>query len=402
VASVAIGLAAASGAHALSSASLRNDPEVAASIWPANGRAKEKIAYLTFVKQVRAGLGQPEASVNGQADRLPKNANANVLAAPAGLRPYATEVSRLAAEALRHEPLLPKAHAILALSQSEPSRQARIVELASHLDRRELALQGLVLGSKVEARDYDGMIAVIDQILRVNPERGTEFFPVLTTALRQKATIPSFRELLVKPLPWKDGFLMQAVQDPIAAKNFVIIRQSVAIGTPDFNRSLIATLVSNGDVVTAESLYLQLTKQRAVGKGGGWSSDFPPFDWTFADEAGMRAQPDREGDNLEFSVDPGEGGALASRLFSRPRTPFLLQAKPNLAAGSSAKDLKIKLFCLGDADPFLEASFADRLDAFVVREVPKCDYITLALSGRAWSGSAPLNGSFSRVTISPR
>ena len=71
VASVAIGLAAVSGAHALSSASLRNDPEVAASIWQANGRAKEKIAYLTFVKQVRAALRQPEASTKGQVDRLP-------------------------------------------------------------------------------------------------------------------------------------------------------------------------------------------------------------------------------------------------------------------------------------------------------------------------------------------
>jgi hypothetical protein len=247
------------------------------------------------------------------------------------------------------------------------------------------------------------MIAVIDQILRVNPERGTEFFPVLTTALRQKATVPAFRELLMRPLPWKDAFLMQAVQNPVAARNLFIIRQSVAIGTPDFNRSLVATLVSNGDIVTAESLYLQLMGQRAPGQGPTvWSSDLPPFDWTFADEAGMRAQPDREGRNLEFSVDPGEGGVLASRLLSRPRTPFIVQAKPNLAAGSAAKDLKIKLFCLGNADPFLEVSFADSLDAFVVPEAPKCDYITLAVSGRAWSGSAPLNGSFSRMTISPR
>ena len=398
----AIGLAALSGAHALSGASLRNSPEVAASIWPANGRAQEKTLYLSFVKQVREAFGPYGATKTKQSDRLEPDVPAGRLVGTADLRRFAAAAFPAPALALTHEPLLPKAHAILALSQSDPARRTRILELASRLNRRDLTLQGLVLQSKLDARDYDGTIDVLDQILRVNPERGAEFFPVLTTALRQEATTPAFRKLLARPLPWRDDFLIEAVRDPAAARNLAMIRQSTPIGKTEFNRALVASLVSSGDVDVAWTVYLQLTSLLPSGRDVRWASDFPPFDWTFADEAGMRAQPDRNGESLEFSVDPGRGGILASRLLLRPEAPFSIHARPQFDAASSAKDLKLTLACLGEAAPFLEATFADQQPSLDVRQLPGCDYLVLTLSGRAWTGSAPLNGSISAIRISHR
>lgn len=397
-----LGLAVISAAHALSSASLRNAPDAAVTLWPHNGRALEKVAYLSFVDNVTAAFRPPEGAKSESADGGPAQAlNSAQFAATDELQRFAALEVNAMREAMRYDPLLPKAHAILALSQSDQAQKDRILALASKLNRRDLTLQALVLQSKANAKDYDGTIAVLDQILRVNPERGAEFFPVLTTALRQTATTTTFRDLLTRPLPWRDAFLMHAVQDPVAVRNLAVIRQSAAIGKPDFDRALVEKLVAIGDLATASRLYERFKGQRPATASSEWASDFPPFDWAFADEPGMRAQPSRDGQDLEFAVDPGRGGSLASRLMLRPQTPFTIQLKPRLEAGSTAKDLKLSLACAGEAQPFFEDTFADGRESFSIRQAPGCEYIVLTVSGRAWTGSAPLNGRLLRASVTP-
>lgn len=397
ITSAAVTLAALSGAHALSSASVRNSPELAAAIWPMNGLALERLAYGSFVDDVRKALTRPGASAGEQSADL-----------AADLQGKGDEIRRLAGlqhatavKALAYEPLLPKAHAILALSEADPVRQRQLIDLASRLNRRDSALQGLVLQSKVNSKDYAGTIETLDQILRVNPERGAEFYPLLTKALQQPVTIPAFRELLSRPLPWRDAFLMHAVMDPVAARNLATIRKDIRIDNREFNQALTANLVRNGDLVAAADLYGRLAKP-AASKTGEWPSDFPPFDWTFANEPGMRAQPSRDGQSLEFTVDPGNGGVLASRLVPRPAQPFTVRVKHEVASGSSAEDLKLTLTCLGGNGPFFETVLGSGKESFDVRQAPACDYMLLAINGRAWTGSEPLNGSLSGVRITAR
>lgn len=397
-ATLGVSLAIASGAHALSSALTRNSPELAIALWPSNGLARERLAYRSFVEGVRkrlSGLGSdddPRRSAGADLDN-------QLTVGGSEMGRFATASSAAAFRALRDEPLLPKAHAIVALSQNNPALQEQIVSLASRLNRRDLALQGLVLQSRVEIGDYPGTMETLDQILRVHPQRQAEFFPVLTNALKQPITIANFRELLAKPLPWRDAFLMHAANDPIAARNLAVIRENIEPDNSDFDKSLIANLTRNGDVEAAARIYLKVLKQGSSVSGFSWTSDYPPFDWNFANEPGLRGQLSKDGRDLEFAVDPGNGGVLASRLMRLPQKAFTLTIHHELADDASANDLKLTLGCFGEGDAFFEESFARTEGRFDINQRPGCDYVLLSVSGRAWTGSAPLNGRLIDVVV---
>lgn len=397
---VAIALAVLSGANALSSASVRSSPQLSVAVWPANGPALERVAYRSFVDNVRGTLNRTEAS------KLRSEANPDV-AKTISLSGLQLQQSAAASEAtaksaLRYEPLLPQAHSILILSERDSGRKGRIIALASQLNRRELSLQGLVLQNRIDVGDYPGAINTLDQILRVHPERKAEFFPVLTDALKQRGTTGAFRDLLAKPLPWRESFLLHAVRDPQAAANLAVIRKNVGFESSEFDRGLVANLARNGDIEAAAEIYRLLAKDSSRGTGGQWISAYPPFDWTFADKTGLRAQLGRDNRYLEFAIDPGNGGTVASRLIALPSPPLTITFRHVLEQGSSAKDLKLTLACYGQKAPFFEATFGESNGRFDVGRAPACKYALLAITGRAWTGSTPLNGTISDVQISPR
>lgn len=398
---IALAIAVLSGAHALSSASVRNSPELAVTIWPANGLALERVAYRAFVKQIRetmggGGLGEAQKPMSAPDD------DEELAVGRDSLRRFAVAAFPSAANALAYEPLLPRAHTILALSEDDRARQGRIIALTSQLNRRELSLQALVLQSRAAAGDYAGTIDTLDQILRVHPQRRAEFFPVLTDALRRRSTVPKFRDLLARPLPWRDSFLMHAVNDPIAARNLAAIRQNATFDNPNFDRGLIASLARAGDLDTSARIYRLASSQTPTTASLSWSSDYPPFDWTFANKTGLRAQRSKDSRSLEFTIDPGDGGVLASRLIALPDRPLSLLVRHQLDPDASADNLKLTLTCSGKKEPFFEGSFAEGRERFDIPEQPDCEYIVLAFSGRAWTGSSPLNGSLAHVLVTAR
>lgn len=397
---VAIALAVLSSANALSSASIRSSPELSVAVWPANGLSLERVAYRLFVENVRGTLNGAEASKE-RSEANPDVAK-QIRLSGLQLQQSAANYEATAKSALRYEPLLPQAHAILILSERDPRRKGRIIALASQLNRRELSLQGLVLQNRIDVGDYPGAINTLDQILRVHPERKAEFFPVLTDALKQSGTNEAFREMLTKPLPWRESFLLYAVRDPKAAANLAVIRKKVSFGSSEFDRSLVANLARNGDIEAAAEIYRLLAKDGSRDSGGQWMSAYPPFDWTFADKTGLRAQLGRDNRYLGFAIDPGNGGTLASRLIALPTSPLTITIYHVLEQGSSAKDLKLTLACYGQKAPFFEASFGENNGRFDVGRAPACKYALLAITGRAWTGSTPLNGTISDVQISPR
>jgi len=397
---VAVALAVASGAHALSSATARKSPELALALWPSNGLARERLAYRTFVESARRAI--PEAK-----DDRPEKPDPDLEAERTGplgsldLRPFALAATPDAIRALRDAPLSPKAHVILALSLQDPVRREKIVQLASQLNRRDLPLQGLVLESRVAAGDYAGTIATLDQILRVHPQRQAEFFPILTGALRQRATISAFRNLLSDPVPWRDAFLMHAAADADAARNLADIREATDFGNSEFDKSLIANLARNGDLEVAARLYRKIGNASPTNEFL-WSSAYPPFDWTFAQQPGLRAQLSKNDRDLEFAIDQGNGGALASKLIRRPSDRFTVTVRYELTDPSLGKDLKLSLMCNGQSQPFFESSFADQKGRFNIDQNPGCDYLVLAIIGRSWTGGSALNGSITDVLITAR
>jgi len=399
---VALPLAAISGAHALSSASLRLAPELAISVFPFNGLAAEKLAYATFANRVKDAL----TGNAGQAADTPGGAQARPRqefdGGASGLQAYARSAVPAARAALALEPLLPKAHAILAMSEPDPEQRRQIVALASRLNRRELALQGLVLQQKANEGDYAGTITTLDQILRVHPERQAEFFPLLVDALAQKETKQAFSNLLRDDLPWRDAFLGFAVNEPRTLDNLADIREEISLDNLTFDRRLIVGLVAQGNLEKALAVYNLASGPQQGNSASSWKSDYPPFDWELADTAGLRAQADKSLSNLEFSIEPGNGGVLASRLIPAPGSPFQVRISHEVEPLSQTKDLQFRISCMGQAKPFFGDTFSVGESVFQIRNRPDCPYLTIAIAGRAWTGSSALNGKLGTLKISPK
>lgn len=388
---VGLPLAVISGAHALSSASLRRSPELALSVFPANGLAAEKIAYRAFVKSVKdsyAGLSQEtEPARDTRAD-----INDELEDGPSDLQAFAGRAAKPARDALTLEPLLPKAYALVALAQEDPIKRRKVISLASRLNRRELSLQGLVLQQKANDGDYSGAINTLDEILRVHPERGLEFFPLLVDALLQKEARLAFSRLLGTDLPWRDAFLGFAVSDQRTLDNLAAIRKVISLDNIAFDQRLIAGLVAQGKIEAAADIYSLAAPSKQQQGEVSWQSDYPPFDWKLTDTAGFRAEANKSLSGLEFSIEPGNGGILASKLIPAPEVPFEIRIAHDIDPLAQTKDLKLKISCSGQAAAFFEEPFAVGESIFKVGTRPNCRYLTIDIVGRAWTGSNAING----------
>lgn len=399
---LAIPLAILSAAHALSSASLRNSPELALAVYPFNGLAKEKVAYSTLVAGVR------DASVKaGEADTVMSAVGDGTAVSPnigtEDLARLAVSAAPQAREAIRLEPLSARAFVILALSEQNARQRDRIVRQAALLTRRDIVLQTMVLEQKGKAADYPGVIGALDEILRVHPGRYGEFFPLLVEALRTKATVPEFAVLLARPLPWKDSFLNFALGDAQALENLAAVRERMAGGDKDFDRKLIAKLTRSGRIASAEGIYRRVSgtaPSDAVTAQFNWRSEYPPFDWQLADQPGFRAQIGNTPNILEINVGPGNGGIIASRLVRNPGGPFTLRIAHDIEPASQLKDVKLAVACQGQAAPFAERAFATGEVGLVVEQAPSCDYLEIAIAARAWTDSRALAGTLSPLGIS--
>lgn len=400
---VAVPLACISAAHALSSASLRNSPELALVAFPINGLASEKVAYRSFVGNItegsgRSGEGNPETEFTGSSSSLGAGNRS------ADFRTLATATTDAARQAIRHEPLSPRAFAILALAEQNARQKKKIIEHASRLSRRDLVLQALVLEDRGEGGDYVGAIGTLDEILRVHPERKAEFFPILVQALGAKASVPEFARLLARPLPWRDDFLNFALTDPQALENLAAVRERIATEDKAFDRKLIAKLVDDDRISSAERVYRSAGQAGILNVSAGqlaWRSDYPPLDWKFADQPGFRAQADDSLNVLEIDVAPGNGGVIASRLLANPEHPFVLSLKQNVEPSSQSKDMRLTIACSGQSTPFFERSFSEGESSFSVEQMPSCQYLFLSIIARSWTGAEPLTGSLSPLRVAP-
>ncbi|MEL6934052.1 MAG: hypothetical protein AAFO17_13330 [Pseudomonadota bacterium] len=370
------------GAQALSSVASKKNPDLAISVWPINGTARGHHAFeiMTASDGVNDGV------------------------------PVPTEEALVEAKtALANDPLVPKAHIVIALSQRNAAERQRILELASGLNRRDLALQGLVLQEAIEDGSYEQTVAALDRILRVHPGYSREFFPLLVQALNNNQTIETFAVLLDGSSPWHSRFLNYASRQATALPNLGQLRPRLDFEQDGFDqnalelfdRRLIAGLARSGDLDASIDLYRNISGTESDGTGQlTWTSDYPPLEWRFVDEAGFRAQSTSDGQGIEIAVRPGKGGTFAERIVQAPPSPFTIDLDYTVTPKDRARDLRMLLSCADTPNPFFDENFKAQAKRFVVDSTPSnCEYIRLALTARAWSGRSKLNIEMRSITI---
>ena len=376
--SIALGLvlAAALGAQSAGIALTKKAPDTAIAAFPLNGLAYENIASAVFLATTEA-TGSPEEGAKAA-------------------RPWALEAYRL-------EPLVPKAHAILALAENDPEKRKQILDAAMALNRREPRLQAVVLQQQVTDADYPAAIASLDRILRVKPSQYNELFPVLINVFAQEGATDEFAKILDGSSEWHGRFFRFASRQPSALRNMAELRRKMSFDDEITDRALLRSLVREGDVATAYSLYQQITGSDASDAAEAWSNDYPPFDWSLTDEAGLRAQPNLSGKELEISVKPGSGGVVARRLMRAPERPFSIIIKHSIDSQQALQDIDVVVKCAGQTSAILEANLVRQGNGYRIDNLPSdCAFIEIAIAARAWSGRSALNENIEAVYVVQR
>ena len=375
---VGVVLALALGAQALSVVSTKAAPELAVSLFPANGEAREELAFKVFSGGVEKPEDAPEA---------------------------AQAASDLARMAIQSDPLSAKAYAILAIAQPDDAQQRQVVEAATRINRRDLSVQGLALQHHLAESDYRKTIDTLDQILRVHPKYSAEFFPVLAQALAEEATIPEFARMLDGSSPWHGKFLTYAVRQQDVLPNLAVLRQEITVDDERFDRDLIFGLARIGDVDSAEAVFRHITGAKDSLSSTGvidWAAAYPPFEWQLVNQPGFRAQPSQDGKQLEISIRPGKGGLVAGRLMSAPNAPFMIRIKHRIAPSEQVRDVRIQLTCAGQTAAFYDERLNRADNGLLVDSLPaECDHFILGINARAWSGRSALGGTIDSIEIAP-
>jgi|TARA_R100000501_G_C2631092_1_gene126894 tetratricopeptide (TPR) repeat protein len=308
-----------------------------------------------------------------------------------------------AIQAYRKEPLTPEAHAVLAVTEPNEGIRSEIVSLALEMNRRNSKLQAVILQEQVAAQDYLGAVATLDRILRVRPSKYQELFPILLDVFIRKGAADEFAEILDGTSLWHRAFFQYAVKQPSALLNLLEVRKQVSFENAGLDEALIKNLVAEGEFDAAFDLYEKLkgnSRSYTVSEKLVWSSTYSPFEWTYIDQAGFRAQPSLNSDQLEISIRPGKGGVVARRLIEAPETPFKLIVEHGMTSRQILEDIDISLRCVGGSLPFFDRSLAEQDDGIQIDSLPSsCSFVEIAIGARAWSGRSSLRAEIGSLRI---
>lgn len=364
---VMIALAVWMGVQTASLVLERKSPEMALQLNPANGKAKGRLAFQDFSLKVAEGTA-PEVA--------------------------ARAVAPMARQALRHEPLQPSVHAILALAAGSPEERKRILDPALKLNRRSAALLGTSLQQELAEENLEGVIATLDIILRVHPETSKEFFPVLVGALVDDQSLPMFEQVLESRPPWQDSFLTNASANPAAVSNAAELRRRVSIESANLDAQLVARLAATGQLDAAQEHYNFLEKRFPRSTDPALRSDYPPIDWKLADSREKRAQLSRDGDTIELFVRAGSGGIVMERILPAKGSTALVTIKHDIQTSAQLENIGLQAKCAGETQLLMAQNFVDQLSTASF-ELPTstCDFVNVAIYARVPAVSPALRGS---------
>ena len=350
----------------------RTTPDVALQLNSKNGKALGRKAFQEFSQLIAEGRSQEEA---------------------------AREVADTATQALRYEPLLPQAHAILALAADTREKRKAILEPALKLNRRSATLLGLSLQEELADQNTEGVIATLDLILRVHPETSAEFFPLLAGALADDQSLPIFERILASKPPWQDQFLLAASANAEAVVNAAQLRRSVTVENENLDAALIARLTAAQKFEAAQQHYAFLEKRVRRDTSMALRSEYPPIDWRFSDTREKRAQLSRGGDAIEFFVRPGAGGILMERIVPLDGDELDVSIDYDLDQSSQLQNVRLQANCADNATPLVDQNF-DGSNGEMHLQISRgdCDFMRLVIYARVPSGNPALRGSISNFS----
>lgn len=368
-----IALAIALGAQAASNAIARTNPEIALVIFPWNGPARDGAVFQRLARGVKK-----QDDVAKAADLLTPSAQT----------------------AIATEPLSVRAMTVLLLARGNSPEGRLLLESAIAAHKRATMLQGIELQWSTARGDFAATVKALDRLLRVNPNLSEILFPQLAKALTQPSAVTELGRVLDGSADWHRPFLRSAALDRDNLVHLAELRARLAFRDVELDQALIEGLAADGKNGRAYALYRTIPSATGKATNLRWPVDYPPFDWRLADEPGLRAALSRDNLAIDVFVRSGQGGALATRRFLSPATPFTVSVSHSITPAAQVQDVRLQVFCAGEAYPLLERPFAPgELNLQIDRLPNGCRFVDVVVYARAYSGRSAIRGYVSAVSI---
>ena len=365
-------------AQAVSNAIASPYPALASELNPSNGIALEKQAFKIF-------------SSNAASE-------ADFLEAASKARP-------IARSSLKFDPLSPRAYTIMALSEPNDAVRQKIIEYASATNRRDSALQGLVLSQHLAAGDYEATINTVDQLQRASIRVRETLFPVLVDAMKQPGSETRLANLLDLSTPWHEQFLLFVLDAPEARLVIASARNDFVIDDSEFDRRLIFGLAQQGELDVARRLYTrvrQLEANKTTTTSTSWPSEFPPFDWNFTSTPDLRAQPSRDNERLELFARAGAGGPAAQRHYELLQDDGIVTFDVDTALPLREGAIRFVANCANGNIPITSVSLSRGANNIAIKQQnSECGQMKVAIYVRARRGEPALRAELSKLVFKP-
>ncbi|MEZ5695779.1 MAG: hypothetical protein R3E18_04900 [Sphingomonadaceae bacterium] len=362
IGSVAAGLAMLSALLAAGAVLRQSAPAQAASLWPGDALALERISGGTLGDDAL----QPGAAMR------PQDAAGMEATSLAVLRAEPT-----AAQALRN--------IALARQAAAPDEAASLMRLSLSLSRRDPAVRLWLMQEGVMARDYPAAFAHFDAIMKLEPQLRPALMQQFVQLLALDEARPNIAALLDQEPDWAEQFWQEAAKFPPGFDNLVALRLARGQAQDATQRRndefILQALVNQGRYAQAEKL-----AQRVVpGFGGsglrnGQFAQEPegrPFDWRLFPGADHAVLLDRS--VLSLSAAPQAEGIAASQLVVL--APGSYRLSYTLVAGIEAQGDGVQLAanCMrgGQRGALAALPVTSNRQAGILRVSEACRYVAL-------------------------
>jgi hypothetical protein len=252
-----------------------------------------------------------------------------------GDKTASAEAAALAREAVRQSPVsLPAARTLgtLAEAQGDNARAARLMAYADKLSRRDLLTEMWFIEDAVRRDDVAGALHRYDIALRTDRQAEGLLIPHLVQAATHDWMVPYLADLLRSDPEWGSDFADALIDAEIPAADKVRLTERLRgtrwFGAP-FRGEFIGSLVQNGQYALAA---------RVARKAPGYDQrlrrafDLPatpgPFNWKLAGDYQITTSFDGagEGRSLSIEISPDFGGTAAKVVTMLPAGRYRLDS----------------------------------------------------------------------------
>ncbi|RYG89883.1 MAG: hypothetical protein EON59_00860 [Alphaproteobacteria bacterium] len=265
------------------------------------------------------------------------------------------DAAPLGRDALRREPLNPRAIRLLAMvAEVEGKRSATLdlLALSQRVSRRDLGTHLALIEHYSGTENVDATLNQYDLALSTSGPAGDTLLPILTSALAEPEIRQKLAVYVHADRPWLRGFLVYAIANAEQPENVAMLL-ALAGGLPkhpdyrEFETQLLDRLIASKKYAAAHDFFLTLP-----GASGAMlktvdftlpttNRAFGPMAWYLSDQPEASAQVGEDG-NLWVRAAPGKSGTAAQRILYLPHGSYVFRQTAEFAqdAGSAVWELR--------------------------------------------------------------